>query len=45
MKKEWNQPILEVLDVNQTMGGPNGLYPDRNGKGTNNGHPHAPQDS
>jgi hypothetical protein len=41
MKKEWSQPTLEVLDVNQTFGGPNGLYPDRNGKGTNNGHPHA----
>ncbi|MDG0809250.1 hypothetical protein SAMN05216312_11078 [Cohnella sp. OV330] len=45
MKQEWNQPTLEVLDVNQTFGGPNGLYPDRNGKGANNGHPHAPEAS
>ena len=22
MKKEWKQPVLEVLDVSQTMGGP-----------------------
>ncbi|RUS45708.1 paeninodin family lasso peptide [Cohnella sp. AR92] len=42
MKKEWNQPTLEVLDVSQTFGGPHGLFPDRNGKGGNNGHPHAP---
>ncbi|WP_274650402.1 paeninodin family lasso peptide [Paenibacillus humicola] len=41
MKKlEWNQPTLEVLDVNMTMGGPNGVVPDKNGKGSNNGHPH-----
>jgi hypothetical protein len=38
--KEWNQPTLEVLDVNMTMGGPNGVLPDKNGKGHNNGHPH-----
>ncbi|WP_156922296.1 paeninodin family lasso peptide [Cohnella thermotolerans] len=40
-KNEWLQPVLEVLDASQTMGGPNGIYPDKNGKGHNNGHPHA----
>lgn len=40
-KKEWQQPILEVLDVTMTMGGPNGSVPDKNGKGSNNGKPHA----
>lgn len=39
-KKDWQQPSLEVLAVDQTMGGPNGMYPDKNGKGSNNGHPH-----
>ncbi|WP_338470949.1 paeninodin family lasso peptide [Niallia sp. XMNu-256] len=23
MKKEWKKPVLEVLDVNETMGGTN----------------------
>lgn len=23
MKKQWNQPVLEILDVNKTMGGTN----------------------
>lgn len=32
--------MLEVLDVNETMGGPNGVFPDKNGKGSNNGHAH-----
>ncbi|TYP76690.1 paeninodin family lasso peptide [Paenibacillus methanolicus] len=41
MRKEWQQPNLDVLDVSATMGGPNGLYPDKNGKGANNGKPHA----
>ncbi|MGJ9459032.1 paeninodin family lasso peptide [Oceanobacillus sp. CF4.6] len=22
MKKEWNQPLLEILDVSMTLGGP-----------------------
>ncbi|MFD0697802.1 paeninodin family lasso peptide [Paenibacillus sp. GCM10027628] len=35
-KLEWQQPTLEVLDVTQTMGGPNGRVPDKNGKGSNN---------
>lgn len=39
-KQVWEQPVLEVLDVNMTMGGPNGVVPDKNGKGSNNGHPH-----
>ncbi|MBM7563592.1 paeninodin family lasso peptide [Paenibacillus sacheonensis] len=38
--KAWQQPMLEVLDVNETMGGPNGVFPDKNGKGSNNGHAH-----
>ena len=38
--KEWQQPTLEVLDVAMTMGGPNGVYPDKNGKGMHNGHGH-----
>jgi hypothetical protein len=37
-RKKWQQPALEVLDVSRTMGGPNGVYPDKNGKGHNNGH-------
>jgi hypothetical protein len=36
LKKEWQQPSLEVLDVNLTMGGPNGRVADMNGKGANN---------
>ncbi|UJF36216.1 paeninodin family lasso peptide [Paenibacillus hexagrammi] len=36
MKKTWNEPALEVLDVSMTMGGPNGCVPDKNGKGSNN---------
>nr|WP_308639971.1 paeninodin family lasso peptide [Paenibacillus silvisoli] len=40
MAKEWQQPVLEVLDVSMTMGGPNGVFPDKNGKGLNNGHAH-----
>lgn len=40
MKKTWTQPELEVLDMSMTMGGPNGIYPDRNGKGSNNGKGH-----
>jgi hypothetical protein len=35
-KKTWKEPVLEVLDVNMTMGGPNGVVPDKNGKGSNN---------
>lgn len=38
-KKEWQAPALEVLDVSMTMGGPNGVVPDKNGKGANNGIP------
>ncbi|MBB6637632.1 paeninodin family lasso peptide [Cohnella thailandensis] len=45
MRKEWMEPTLEILDVSQTFGGPNGLFPDRNGKGSNNGRPHAPEAS
>ncbi|MBP3961796.1 paeninodin family lasso peptide [Paenibacillus lignilyticus] len=37
-RKEWQQPTVEVLDVNMTMGGPNGVFPDKNGKGSNKGH-------
>lgn len=33
---EWQQPTLEVLDVSETYGGPNGVCPDKNGKGANN---------
>lgn len=40
-KQEWQQPALEVLDVNMTMGGPNGVVPDKNGKGSNNGKPQS----
>ncbi|MGO4374499.1 paeninodin family lasso peptide [Paenibacillus sp. 2TAB19] len=40
LKKEWQPLTLELLDVSATMGGKNGVYPDRNGKGNNNGHPH-----
>lgn len=40
VKKEWQPLKLELLDVSATMGGKNGVYPDRNGKGNNNGHPH-----
>lgn len=36
MNKEWKKPELEVLEVNMTMGGPNGEVPDANGKGRNN---------
>ncbi|MFD1956882.1 paeninodin family lasso peptide [Paenibacillus thailandensis] len=39
-KKTWSEPVLEVLDMSKTMGGPNGIFPDKNGKGSNNGHPH-----
>lgn len=28
MKKQWQKPVLEVLDVNKTMLGPNGNYTD-----------------
>ncbi|WP_422659317.1 paeninodin family lasso peptide [Paenibacillus sp. EC2-1] len=28
MKKEWNVPTLEVLDVNMTMAGPGKAIPD-----------------
>lgn len=28
MKKEWNEPVLEVLDVNKTMLGTDGDYTD-----------------
>ncbi|WP_115748529.1 paeninodin family lasso peptide [Oceanobacillus chungangensis] len=28
MKKEWNNPVLEVLDVNRTMLGNGGDYTD-----------------
>ncbi|WP_396334506.1 paeninodin family lasso peptide [Alkalihalobacillus sp. MEB130] len=28
MKKSWRQPILEVLDVSLTMGGPGNAAPD-----------------
>ncbi|WP_155971537.1 paeninodin family lasso peptide [Paenibacillus sp. Soil522] len=45
MMKEWQQPMLQVLDVSETMGGKNGVYPDRNGKGNNNGQPHEDMDS
>lgn len=38
-KKTWKEPVLEVLDVNMTMGGPNGVVPDKNGKGSNNRNP------
>jgi len=44
-KNEWQQPALEVLDASQTMGGPNGIYPDKNGKGHNNGRGHFPEAS
>ncbi|NMO97643.1 paeninodin family lasso peptide [Paenibacillus lemnae] len=37
-KKEWQQLSFEVLDVQETMGGPNGRVPDSNGKGANNRH-------
>lgn len=37
-KKTWKEPVLEVLDVNMTMGGPNGIIPDKNGKGSHNGN-------
>ena len=40
MKKVWEQPVLEVLDVKMTMGGPNGKIPDSNGKGNHNNSPH-----
>ncbi|XEC95525.1 paeninodin family lasso peptide [Paenibacillus tarimensis] len=35
-KKAWSQPTLECLNVDKTMGGPNGVVPDQNGKGANN---------
>lgn len=38
--KQWQQPTLEVLEVSKTMGGPNGVFPDKNGKGHNNGRAH-----
>ena len=28
MKKEWKNPMLEVLDINMTMAGPGLKYPD-----------------
>lgn len=28
MKKEWNAPVLEVLDINMTMAGPGDAIPD-----------------
>ncbi|WP_017378580.1 paeninodin family lasso peptide [Paenisporosarcina sp. TG-14] len=33
MKKQWKKPELEVLEVNMTMGGDNGEYPDAASKG------------
>lgn len=36
VKQVWEQPVLEVLDVKMTMGGPNHSTPDSNGKGHNN---------
>lgn len=35
--KQWQAPVLETLDVTMTAGGPNGVVPDKNGKGANNG--------
>lgn len=29
MKKDWQEPVLEVLDVNRTMLGPDGNYTDK----------------
>ncbi|MFC5653756.1 paeninodin family lasso peptide [Paenibacillus solisilvae] len=40
--KVWEQPVLEVLEVEMTMGGPNGRIPDKNGKGN---HKNAPESS
>ncbi|MBB3108739.1 hypothetical protein FHS18_000767 [Paenibacillus phyllosphaerae] len=40
VKKEWQQLSLEILEVDQTMGGPNGFVPDKNNKGTNKGQVH-----
>ncbi|MFC4810030.1 paeninodin family lasso peptide [Paenibacillus sp. GCM10023250] len=39
-RKAWQELTLEILDVSATMGGPNGVFPDKNGKGGNNGHAH-----
>ncbi|SFI28490.1 hypothetical protein SAMN02799624_00117 [Paenibacillus sp. UNC496MF] len=39
-RKAWQELTLEILDVSATMGGPNGVFPDKNGKGGHNGHPH-----
>lgn len=36
MKLGWQQPTLEVLDVSQTMGGPNWCNPDATNDGHNN---------
>ncbi|PWW04892.1 hypothetical protein DFQ01_106177 [Paenibacillus cellulosilyticus] len=35
-KKPWEVPSLDMLDVTETAGGPNGCVPDRNGRGANN---------
>jgi|GEM_PF-2232711 hypothetical protein len=40
--KQWQEPVLEMLDVTMTAGGPNGVVPDKNGKGTNNGKEDTP---
>ncbi|MBD3921182.1 paeninodin family lasso peptide [Paenibacillus sp. PR3] len=40
--KQWQAPVLETLDVKMTAGGPNGVVPDKNGKGANNRHDEGP---
>jgi len=36
VKREWQQPTLEVLSVQMTMGGPHWCNPDANNDGHNN---------